>query len=340
MNCLRFPGLPLIRESYRLSALFSLLAVFMVPAHGGITPTPAGPETLRFLDRQFELVRAVGDAQGVWKQYVPAGQTLENWTESVSLHLFYGNRGPRELMEQHRDMVEENFPGAEFGEQVTRDGREARLRYIVRTDDPVPVGKFTIWRFMAMERPRVQVLAYEYSLRTFNPDRTEFNREINDNMSSWTQALLQARYSAPEIRVNRRQVDGLGRRGAALIQGGQVPEGLRLLVQATEEDPQNPDRFLNLGKVLFSLARSRFSAETEQEALTLFSRARDILEEAAELYAIFSPRDPGHAEALYLLGEIAFHIHDNLELARIRYEKALDINPQHNEARSAMRVFR
>lgn len=296
-------------------------------------------DELEFDGNTYELARSVADSEGIWNQYLPAGQTLENWTHAISLRLYFKETNPVALMEQQEQQVAASFPDANFGSQITRDEREARLRYRVFTEKPVPVSELSMWRFIRIENPRTQVLAYQFSYRERRNDPERFERALKENLSRWTGEFLRVRFDPPVFRVNRRQLDTFQDRGIELIRNGKPSEGIPMLFDVVERDPLNPQRHFNLGRILFTYAKSLLQGETLQEAMLLFNRSQEVLEESVELFEVFDPEARNHSRARYYLGEIEFQINGNFEVARLHYEEALAIDPLNREAREALRVY-
>ncbi len=297
-------------------------------------------DELQFDGKTYRLARSVADAEGIWNQYLPHGQNLENWTHSLSLRLYFQHDDPVTLMERQQDQVSAAFPDADFGSQITRDEREARLRYHVYTKKPVPVSELSMWRFIRMEDSRLQVLAYQFSYRERRDDPERFEQALKENLSRWTELFLRGRFQPPAFRVNHRQLDALQEQAIRLIQEGKMSEGLTMMMDAVERDPLNPQRHFNLGRILFTYAKSLLQAETLQEAMLLFNRSQEVLEETADLFEIFDPEAKNHSMARFLLGEIEFQINGNFEVARLHYEEALAIDPLNRDAREALRVYR
>jgi len=318
--------------------LASICAILSVNALDG--KIQAGKKSLEFAGETFFLSDSRGDSVGVRNKYLPQGQTIENWTRAITIHLYYGESDVEFLMENQKSIVADSFPDAKLASQVTRNKREARLRYLVNTEKPASLAQFNIWRFIKVEDPRPQVLAYQFTTQKFTDDFDGFNRKIIENLETWTQALLQARFQLPTHKVNIDLVDNIESRGINKIKEGELYEGISLLVEATRKDPQNPIRHFNLGNILLTYAKNLYREDSVQNALLLFNEAKEYLEEAVVLFQIFSPEAEQHSQANFLLGEIEFNIHENYDLARDHYKKALTINPGNREAQAALRIFK
>ena len=319
------------------------LIVIMLALHSGLNAVEgnitADRDEIEFAGELYYLAKSVGDANGVWNQYLPKGQTIEDWDQAISLRLYYKQETAEDLMENQKDLVNETFPEAQIATQVTRDGKEARLRYIVQTEKPIPVAEFSMWRFVEMKEPRVQVLAYQFSYRQFTEDLKSFQVSLDKRLPDWTERFLRVRFDPPQFRVNTREIDSLQNRGIYLIEEGETGRGLSLMMQAVEQDPQNPLRHLNVGSVLFTYAKGLLEPETMEEAMLLFNKAQEFLEEANHLYEVFDPKSEAHSKTLFYLGEIEFHIKENYERAEVYYRRALKMDPLNREARQALKAY-
>jgi tetratricopeptide (TPR) repeat protein len=85
--------------------------------------------------------------------------------------------------------------------------------------------------------------------------------------------------------------------------------------KALEIDNDHPDTLFNLGKLLFNLERT-------DEAMSLIER--------------FHNMDNSNAEAMYVLG-MCFRKKNDKENAKLYWEKALDIDPDHRQVRNMLK---
>lgn len=299
----------------------------------------ADRDEIEFSGEIYYLAKSVGDANGIWNQCLPQNQTIDNWSRSLSLRLYYKQESAEDLMENQKELVQETFPEAQMASQITRDGKEARLRYIVQAEKPIPIAEFSMWRFVEMKEPRVQILAYQFSHRQFTEDLVAFETSLDQRLPEWTDRFLRVRYKPPQFRVKTREIDSLQTQGIYLIEEGETARGLSLMIQAVEQDPQNPIRHLNVGRVLFPYAKGLLQPETMEEAMLLFNRAQEFFEEAEHLFEVFDPESEAHSKTLFYLGEIEFHIKENYERAEVYYRRALKMDPLNRDARQALEPY-
>lgn len=326
----------------KLSLMFRLLMTILglsglaILAEGNISPNR---EEIDFSGDPYYLAKSVGDSNGIWNLYLPKGRSAEDWNRSISIRLYYKQDEAESLMENQKKLVNESFSDAQIATQVTRDGKEARLRYVVQTQKPLPLSQFSMWRFIELREPRVQVLAYQFTFREFTDDLERFQASLDQRLEEWTKEFLRVRFNPPEFRVKTRAIDSLETRGITLIQEGEAGRGLSLMIDAVNQDPQNPVRHFNLGQVIFTYAKGLLEPETMEEAMLLFNQAQDYLEEADHLFEVFDPGSEQHSQTLFYLGEVEFHIKENYEKAELYYRRALKMDPLNRDARDALKAY-
>src|SRR3989338_672711 len=127
----------------------------------------------------------------------------------------------------------------------------------------------------------------------------------------------------------------IGNKGIKLIQEGKMDEGLDLIRQAIQTDPQKPDWHMNYGSLLFTKGQQIFQSGNVQEAQGIFKEAEKELFWATQLFKEADNKLKSHS--FFLLGDIYYHVYGEKEKAKSFYQKSLELYPGHQEARDALK---
>ncbi len=263
-------------------------------------------------------------------EFVLEGETVENWTELVTVQLFIGleTATPEAMVSTSKKILEETC-------------------------------KSPYWK--ELKKGENDIL-YEWSIKgcSSGPDQSELSRVIRgkdgmhvihyaikkvpmpkDKRARWIEALTkteivkdaQAMTAAidskgtPQARANAK-----GNRGVALIQQGDLDGGLALIKEATKLDPTNPGWHLNYASFLGMKAVRSANAK---EKISLSDETIRELEEAIKYFDKKKDQEV-IAHCYFLLGDINFYGKDNLKEAKKNYEKSFDYSPNNAEARDGI----
>ncbi|MCK9604312.1 MAG: tetratricopeptide repeat protein [Candidatus Omnitrophica bacterium] len=127
----------------------------------------------------------------------------------------------------------------------------------------------------------------------------------------------------------------IGNKGIKLIQEGKMDEGLDLIRQAIQADPQKPDWHMNYGSLLFKKGQQIFQSGNMQEAQGVFKEAEKELLLATQLFKEADNKLKSHC--YFLLGDIYYYVYSEKEKARNFYQKSLELYSEHQEAREALK---
>ncbi len=126
----------------------------------------------------------------------------------------------------------------------------------------------------------------------------------------------------------------LGNKGLQLIQEGKEAEGLDLIRQAIQADPQIPDWHMNYGSMLFLKGQKIFQSGNTQEAKKIFKESEKELLLATQLFKEADGKLTSHC--YFLLGDIYQYAYGEQDKAKEYYEKSLTLYPKHGGAKSAL----
>lgn len=127
----------------------------------------------------------------------------------------------------------------------------------------------------------------------------------------------------------------IGNKGIKLIQEGKMDEGLDLIRQAIQADPQKPDWHMNCGSLLFTKGQKIFQSGNIQEAQGVFKEADKELLLATQLFKEADNKLKSHC--FFLLGDIYYHVYSEKEKAESFYKKSLELYPEHQAARDVLK---
>ena len=127
----------------------------------------------------------------------------------------------------------------------------------------------------------------------------------------------------------------VGFEGIQLFNEGKLDDGIALLKQATEADPDSPLWHMNYGNVLFRKGQLLFEAGNKDEAEDIFSEVEDELSEAIEL---FEDRDDiSKSHCYFLLGDIYQYVHSDNDAAKEYYQLSLKYHPENQDAATELK---
>ncbi len=322
------------------------VAVFGNMAQLSAQDTQRPSQRLTFLDEVYYLGFSGADEAGVLNEYffhdpaIPSDRrTLENWSKALIIRSYYNSIDAGQLAREQETTVKQAFPDSNVALQVVEGGKDARLRFLVHNNDTPRFHEFNMWRYRKVDNPRDMVISYRFAFRVYSEDRANLIHQLKPVMNSWSQAFFNSSWSYPSFYVDEEAVKALEKEGLTSLQSGDYNGGIQALVQVVNAAPQDPDRHLNLGSILFTYARVLIQSGQEETARGVFESADGLLRKSAGLYATFSPEDPGHAQAWFLVGEIAFHVMEDAQEAIISYQKAIRADGKHAGAKQALAAF-
>jgi len=126
----------------------------------------------------------------------------------------------------------------------------------------------------------------------------------------------------------------IGNKGLELIQEGKMDEGLDLIRQAIQADPQKPAWYMNYGSFLFIKGQQILQSGSTQEAYSIFKQAEKELLSAVQLFKESDNQLKSHC--FFLIGDIYNYVYNEKEKAKAFYQKSLELYPEHDGARNAL----
>ena len=141
---------------------------------------------------------------------------------------------------------------------------------------------------------------------------------------------------APGPKVSA-QADALEARAVEFIDDNKMAQGLDLIHQALELDP-NAQRHMNYGSILFGNGVELFKQGKQEEGKEILKQSEAELQQAIAGFAKeknSASNDFSAAQASFLLGEIYANAFADADAAKKHYQKALDLNG-HDGAKAAL----
>jgi Flp pilus assembly protein TadD len=137
--------------------------------------------------------------------------------------------------------------------------------------------------------------------------------------------------------------------GTCLMQMQRAQEALPIFAQVIKLAPESTDAHNNLGVAYmvtgqFALAETSYkkaielspdSREPWKNLAFIYLKQDDRLQEGVQILAALVKSDPNDTDTLMLLGE-CYEMADNLESARVLYQKTLEISPDLSAAQMAL----
>lgn len=307
---------------------------------GALPFLAAGPPArIQFDGQWFQLVQVNGNELGTLNEYVLQNETPDNWTQLIGVRLHFHRADPATMAANQKTMLEARFPGSQVALQTLRDGAEVRIRFIVSRLEPEPVYEFNSFRYLRRDDPNLPILSYQFAYRQQGGDRATFDEILRARLETWSSALARLRLPDPVLPVDTARVDALEAEGLQLLRTGQPEAGLSRLTQNLDLDPQNPVRHYLLASLLFPYARALLQQGDPDRARDLLRQSERLLRKSILLFEALAPTSRHHADAHFLLGEFLFYVEEDYPKAIESYQKAIAIDPSHQDAKSALGTF-
>ena len=317
-------------RKFEAIACLGLMLVCFSHAQPGKTP----PETLRFAGKMYYLAFTSADERGIQNEYILQSETRENWTHLLSTVIFYGIDDPRVMASRVEEEIKSDYPDASVGMQVLPQNNQALLRFLIPRSEGRESSEFNFWRYQAMEAPRPQIMGIRFAYRQSG----SIAEAINQNMETWTHEIRSISPPPPSYVVDRSLLNLLETKALDLIRRGETNSGVEQYMEIVAQDPQNPRRHLNFGSILFSYARTLQNNNQTTAANQIFLRSQESLIRSIRLFELFEKESIMHAQACFLLAEIIRNVNGNPDGAKLLYERAVEIDPNHQGARLALEL--
>jgi len=154
-------------------------------------PTLSTAKSVTFNGQTLNLAWEGGQAGAAIREYLPAGEQLENWRHLASIREYADLNDPRELAAGTLQTVQQTYPGAPHNMADNPETGETVIDFLVGP----PNGSFVEYNiFKYAKRPEGGVIAQQYAVRNY------------DNPAEFTEKEL------PAIRgrvINEMATDGL-----------------------------------------------------------------------------------------------------------------------------------
>ena len=162
-------------------------------------PTLSHAQNFIIADKTFQPAYTNSSKEGFLEEYLPADQTLENWTNLFAIRYFKKMNSPEEYIAQLGEEYHKEFPWMKFASY----GQKSKNRWFVdfvayqRTNKPkflgllsalIPVipppktetSKFLEWNFFRAQTNAVGdgIIVFQYAKRIPNKESTNAWREV------------------------------------------------------------------------------------------------------------------------------------------------------------------
>ncbi len=131
-------------------------------------------KTVEFDGQTLELAWEGGEPGSAIREFIPAGETLDNWTHLASIREYAAIDDPRALAAETLESVKKNYPGAPHNMAENPDTGETVIDFLVGPPD----GSFVEYNiFKYAKRPAGGVIAQQYAVRAYG-NTDEFVKDV------------------------------------------------------------------------------------------------------------------------------------------------------------------
>jgi hypothetical protein len=125
-------------------------------------PPSTSQEGLSFDGETYVLQSAASDETVIVNEFLPDGQTRENWSRMLAERLFFQENDPQAYALALETRLKEANPASRPRVSVTDDGQEAIIDFLILAEDRSKTTEFNIFRFL---RHPKGLLAYQFAYR-------------------------------------------------------------------------------------------------------------------------------------------------------------------------------
>lgn len=140
------------------------------------------------------------------QEYLPEGQTPENFEEMLTIHLFETGMSVSEAVQQKgKELTSRKNSDPLCNYQITEspDGKEYMVDFILSESkgDNMTIAEFNVYRYKQSDlgNDRNGILVYAYSKRSYGDDITPFLKKLKDEKINYLNEM--ALKSIPDIKI-------------------------------------------------------------------------------------------------------------------------------------------
>lgn len=140
------------------------------------------------------------------QEYLPEGQTPENFEEMLTIHLFETGMSVSEAVQQKgKELTSRKNSDPLCNYQITEspDGKEYMVDFILSESkgDNMTIAEFNVYRYKQSElgNDRNGILVYAYSKRSYGDDITPFLKKLKDEKINYLNEM--ALTGIPDIKI-------------------------------------------------------------------------------------------------------------------------------------------
>ena len=155
-------------------------------------PLQAAPH-IAIGDLRLYLANSGITVAGPLKEYLPSGETLENWNHLASVRIFKNLTDPDAYLEGLGKQVVKKDPAARY--QILKNGSGLTVLDFLAFSDPSIPKPYAEWNLMkATYIPGEGLVLYQFAMRIYAIDGT-LPQRINDERLKMLTAFAQATYA-------------------------------------------------------------------------------------------------------------------------------------------------
>lgn len=140
------------------------------------------------------------------QEYLPEGQTPENFEEMLTIHLFETGMSVSEAVQQKgKELTSRKNSDPLCNYQITEspDGKEYMVDFILSESkgDNMTIAEFNVYRYKQSDlgNDRNGILVYAYSKRSYGDDITPFLKKLKDEKINYLNEM--ALTGIPDIKI-------------------------------------------------------------------------------------------------------------------------------------------
>jgi hypothetical protein len=158
---------------------------------------------LAFQNKTYELAFGQSNQFQALNEYVPAGETLEDWSSLIAVRQFGGRRDFRELAGRLVQSLNQKNPLARAAVHGSSDGRRTMVDFIT-WDLDAEITEFNVFIYQ-LGPDGNSVLAHQYAERVHGKDAgLEFMRELKDRRMKMLAAVSEFKFPSLQNTVQKK----------------------------------------------------------------------------------------------------------------------------------------
>lgn len=164
---------------------------------------------LKFSDLNFDLAWSARPSDAYYiQEYVPAGESVENFHQMLTIHLFNVGIDPRDAVQQKVQELERRKTTdvvCNYAVTESPDGKEFIVDFLLSESKAEKiVAEFNVYRYKQVDLGpgKKGILVYAFSKRSYGDQVTDFLKSLKTARSAYLNQMISAEMPVVSIKGN------------------------------------------------------------------------------------------------------------------------------------------